>query len=86
MTDMVCSAIIASTEPKTSSVKLLKSYISEYHPEFNIDTRPIKLRFALERAEKQNQLRYVTDRIYGCDYGESAVTFLTLSELKVDSS
>ena len=57
MTDMVCSAMIACTEPKTSSVRLLKSYISEYHPEFNIDTRPLKLRHALERAEKQNQLR-----------------------------
>ncbi|KAK7112630.1 hypothetical protein V1264_012060 [Littorina saxatilis] len=60
MTDMVCSAIIACNEPKTSSVRMLKSYISEYHPDFNIDTRPHKLKFALEKAEKQNQLRRVT--------------------------
>lgn len=58
--DMVSCAIVASNEPKTASIRLLKSYISDYHPEFNIDRRPFKLKKALERAEASNQLKRIS--------------------------
>ncbi|KAK7501378.1 hypothetical protein BaRGS_00007503 [Batillaria attramentaria] len=60
LTDMVCSAIIACAEPKVASYQLIKSYISEYHPDFNIDARPHKLKQAIMRAIQKNTLVQVS--------------------------
>lgn len=54
LTDMVCSAIIACTEPKVASFQLLKSYIKEHHSEFNIEAKPFLLKKAITRGIKNN--------------------------------
>lgn len=60
MTDMVCSAIIACSEPKVASYLMIRKYISEYHPDFNIDAKPHKLKKAIERAIENKTLIQVS--------------------------
>ncbi|XP_046352492.1 uncharacterized protein LOC124132564 [Haliotis rufescens] len=54
--DMICSAIIACNEPKQASSNLLKKYVMEFHPDFNIQTRPHLFKMALERALKKQMI------------------------------
>ena len=53
----VTNALIACTEPKQCSATLLKSYLIEYHPEFDIQNKPYLFKKALERALKKNIIR-----------------------------
>ncbi|XP_067673713.1 heterochromatin protein 1-binding protein 3-like [Haliotis asinina] len=54
--DMICSAIIACNEPKQASSNLLKKYVMEFHPDFNIQSRPHLFKMALERALKKQMI------------------------------
>ncbi|XP_046579064.1 eukaryotic translation initiation factor 5B-like [Haliotis rubra] len=54
--DMICSAIIACNEPKQASSNLLKKYVMEFHPDFNIQSRPHRFKMALERALKKQKI------------------------------
>lgn len=56
---MICQAIVASHEPKQSTVIRIKQYIMDYHPDFNIESRPHKFKTAMERALKNGVIRYV---------------------------
>ena len=47
--DAIEDAIIACNEPKDASIPALKHYLSEYHTEFNVATRPHVLFNCLER-------------------------------------
>lgn len=58
--DMICQAIVASHEPKTSTVIRIKQYIMDYHPDFSIESRPHKFKTALERALKNGVVRQLT--------------------------
>jgi hypothetical protein len=54
---MACCAIVACNEPKVASAASIKSYITEYHPEFKVDKRPFRFKNALEKAEASQLLR-----------------------------
>ncbi|CAG2231109.1 unnamed protein product [Mytilus edulis] len=58
--DMICQAIVASHEPKQSTVIRIKQYIMDYHPDFNIESRPHKFKTAMERALKNGVIRQIT--------------------------
>ncbi|KAK6187973.1 hypothetical protein SNE40_005887 [Patella caerulea] len=60
MDDIICAAIIATTEPKLASAIVIKKYILEYHPNFDIENRPKLFTSALERACHKNILRQVS--------------------------
>jgi linker histone H1 and H5 family len=53
-TGQIMNAIVACTEPKVSSARLLKQYITDYHPEFKVAERPKVFKNALERALTKN--------------------------------
>jgi hypothetical protein len=50
----IMNAIVACTEPKVSSARLLKQYISDYHPEFKVSEKPKLFKNALQRALDKN--------------------------------
>ena len=54
--DMICAAIIACHEPKAASGNQIKKYISRYHPDFNVDTKPDRFKKALIRASERNMI------------------------------
>ncbi|CAH1775449.1 unnamed protein product [Owenia fusiformis] len=54
--DLIINAIVANHEPKQCSFKLLKEYITEYHPQFKIDDNPGRMRRALENALKHESI------------------------------
>ncbi|RUS75838.1 hypothetical protein EGW08_016396 [Elysia chlorotica] len=58
--DMICAAIIACHEPKAASGNQIKKYISRYHPDFNVDTRPDRFKKALVRAADRNMIKQLS--------------------------
>lgn len=46
----IMNAIVACTEPKVSSARLLKQYVTDYHPEFRVTEKPKLFKKALQRA------------------------------------
>lgn len=48
--DRIAQALVACNEPKMASAKMIKSYITQYHPKFGIDVKPHVFKKALERA------------------------------------
>jgi hypothetical protein len=54
----ITNAIMAAHEPKQCSYGMLKKYILKYHPNFKVDTRPSRLRVAVEKATDLGILRY----------------------------
>jgi len=49
--DPIENAIIAMNEPKECSVTKLRDYLSVYHPEYNTDNRPQRLKTCLDNME-----------------------------------
>lgn len=60
MVGMVTNALTACTEPKSCSATLLKKYLVEYHPNFNISERPNVFKKAIQRAIDKNIIRQMT--------------------------
>lgn len=58
--DMICAAIIACHEPKAASGNQIKKYISRYHPDFNVDTKPDRFKKALIRAAERKMIVQVS--------------------------
>jgi len=50
------NAIVACAEPKTSSGRLLKQYVEDYHPKFNVAETPDLFKKAIERATVDGQI------------------------------
>lgn len=58
--DKICQAIVAGHEPKQCSAQLIKQYVMDYHPEFNIDKKPHLFKKSLERAVSKNKIRQLS--------------------------
>lgn len=58
--DMICQAIVASHEPKQSTAIRIKQYLMDYHPDFNVESRPHNFKKAIERAMKKGVIRQIT--------------------------
>jgi hypothetical protein len=55
--DMICQAIVASHEPKQSTAIRIKQYLMDYHPDFNVESRPHRFKMAIERALKKGTIK-----------------------------
>jgi len=53
------NAIVACSDPKICSAKLLRNYIVTYHSKFNILEKPFLFKHALERAIHRGTIRWV---------------------------
>ncbi|GFN79904.1 heterochromatin protein 1-binding protein 3 [Plakobranchus ocellatus] len=60
LNDMICAAIIACHEPKAASGHQIKKYISRYHPDFQVDSKPDRFKKALIRAAERNMIVQVS--------------------------
>jgi len=60
--DAIEDAIIACNEPKDASIPALKHYLSEYHTEFNVATRPHVLFNCLERCEAKGWITRISGK------------------------
>ncbi|KAK3092125.1 hypothetical protein FSP39_025397 [Pinctada imbricata] len=58
--DMVTQAIMATHSPKIASALYMKKYITQYHPDFQIESRPNLFKSALERAIRKGMIRQIT--------------------------
>lgn len=58
--DMICQAIVASHEPKQSTAIRIKQYLLDYHPDFNVESRPHRFKMAIERALKKGTIKQLT--------------------------
>lgn len=66
--DAIEDAIIAMNEPKDASIPALRHYLSEYHLEYNIEKRPLKLKSALERCEAKGWIKRLTGKGFSGSY------------------
>ncbi|WAQ97140.1 HP1B3-like protein [Mya arenaria] len=59
-TDQIAQAIVACSEPKIASAVIIKKYISEYHPKFDIDNKVHLFKHAIERACSKGKIRQLS--------------------------
>ena len=54
----VVNAIMASAQPKECSVRSLKNYVTEFYSDFKVLDRPFLFKHAIERAERNEMIRW----------------------------
>ncbi|XP_052817183.1 heterochromatin protein 1-binding protein 3-like [Mya arenaria] len=60
LADQIAQAIVACSEPKIASAVIIKKYISEYHPKFDIDNKVHLFKHAIERACSKGKIRQLS--------------------------
>ena len=53
----VVNAIMASVQPKQCSVNLLRTYVTDFYPQFEVKDKPFKMKRAIETAVRKDMIR-----------------------------